>query len=294
MHSNLYLGANRLGSFLTLWVLVLASLVLLFGCQAEIQVQDGFVKIPGGSYNLGTNKHHLNKRHKVKLEDFCIGITEVSNQQFLEFVESTGYVTIAEKRKDAKVFYPGLNEFQWKDDSTANWRYPNGVSRGGIEDKMDHPVTAISFLDAQAYCEWAGVRLPTLNEWEVAAGREKNSMHFWKPSRESPIAKYANIWHGSDHLEADTIDPYLYTSPIGSFAPNPNGLLDVYGNVFEFCSGRPEKIEEIENLACARGGSWWCSESACSYFNSLDIGRVKVWATFSNQGFRVVQIPKDN
>ena len=247
------------------------------------------MRIEGGQYKLGAKQHHLNSQHRVEIPEFYISTYEVTNREFNEFVEATGYVTLAEKRKDAKVFYPGLGEFRWVDDSTANWRYPNGISRGGIEDKMDHPVTAISFLDAEAYCEWAGVRLPTLDEWEVAAGREKNSMFFWQDGKVEHIEEYANIWTGEDHLSADSRDAFPYTSPIGSFAANPQGLYDVYGNVFEFCADRPGRLEDEENVACARGGSWWCSVNACSYFNSLDIGRVKVWATFSNQGFRIVR-----
>lgn len=51
--------------------------------------------------------------------------------------------TDAEKAHDALIFIPGLRDFRWKEDSTACWRFPNGKLRGGIEDKMDHPVTTI-------------------------------------------------------------------------------------------------------------------------------------------------------
>lgn len=73
-------------------------------------------------------------------------------------------ITDAEKKKDALVFEPGLEELRWKNDPTACWRFPNGISRGGIDDKMDHPVTCISYTDIIAYCQWAKVRLPTLDE----------------------------------------------------------------------------------------------------------------------------------
>jgi hypothetical protein len=87
-------------------------------------------------------------------------------------------------------------------------------------------------------------------------------------------------------LLPDSSDGYMYTSPVGHFAPNPWGLYDMYGNVFEFCSGavRPD---EKESLSHARGGSWWCSARSCHYFNSYNIGRVNKRASFSNQGFRV-------
>ena len=88
---------------------------------------------------------------------------------------------------------------------------------------------------------------------------------------------------------ADTADPWMRTSPVGSYAPNPNGLYDVYGNIFEFCADRPDYWAADTLCASARGGSWWCSHSSCSFFNSNDIGKVRRVASFSNLGFRVVK-----
>lgn len=81
----------------------------------------------------------------------------------------------------------------------------------------------------------------------------------------------------------------LTTSPIGSYKPNALGLYDVYGNVFEFCANTPEAFSTFDKVAATRGGSWWCSFYACGFFNSVDIGRVKQDASFSNNGFRVVR-----
>lgn len=260
----------------------------LQGCVASAPAEDGYVHVKGGEYTLGAKNHLMNPRRKVVLTAFDIAIHEVTNAQFAAFVAATGYVTIAEKQHNAMVFYPGLAEFRWHQDSTAQWRFPNGVSRGGIEDKMDHPVTCISYRDILAYCAWAGVRLPTLDEWEVAARAGHSSHYFWGNNGKR-ITAYANIWHGRDHLKPDTADAWPYTAPVGSYAPNPLGLHDIYGNVFEFCEGKPALLADEDHIACARGGSWWCSFAACSYFNSTDIGRVNVSASFSNQGFRVVR-----
>lgn len=231
----------------------------------------GYVHIPAGTYAVGEKGHIQNPLRQVNTSGFDISVTELTNASFEKFVQATGYITDAERLKDAMVFVPGLPEFRWLEDSTASWRFPNGKSRGGIAEKMEHPVTTISYHDATVYCMWAKVRLPTLDEWEIA-------------SRGTSVG---NIWHGRNHLQADNSDGYMYTAPVGSFLPNALGLYDMFGNVFEFCSGALRG--DRKNVVHARGGSWWCSKNACSFFNATDIGRVHVRASFSNQGFRVVK-----
>ncbi|NSL90188.1 SUMF1/EgtB/PvdO family nonheme iron enzyme [Chitinophaga sp. Mgbs1] len=252
------------------------------------QADTSFVHIPAGEYMLGSKASILNPARKVRTAGYYMAATELTNAAFDKFVQATGYITEAEKRKNALVFEPGLEEFRWKEDSTAYWRYPNGVSHGGIEDKMNHPVTTISYRDAMAYCQWAHVRLPTLDEWEIASRAGASSLYSWGNNRDS-IGRYANIWHGRNHLVADTSDGYMYTSPVASFRPNAWGLYDMYGNLFEFCEGRLPTDKKESRMVHARGGSWWCSKNSCNYFNSVDIGRVNPVASFSNQGFRVVK-----
>jgi len=243
-----------------------------------------FIQVPAGSYQVGKKGHSVNPLRTVQVAAYSIATTELTNEQFARFVEATGYITDAERMHNALVFEPGLPEFRWMEDSRACWRYPNGITRGGLSGKMKHPVTTISYSDAQAYCRWAGVRLPTLNEWEIAARAGSTTDYFWG-KESSRIGEYANVWHGRDHLKADSSDRYMYTSPVGSYLPNPWGIYDIYGNVFELCEGHLS----VETIAHARGGSWWCSVHACSYFNSVDIGRVHIHASFSNQGFRVAK-----
>ncbi len=226
----------------------------------------------------------------MQVDSFSIAPYETTNRQFEAFVKATHYQTDAERRHDALVFEPGLKEFEWISDTTAYWRYPNGKSRGGIEKEMDHPVTCISYHDIMAYCTWAGVRLPSLEEWEIACRAGTTTDYFFGDSG-AFIGQYANVWHGRDHMMADTMDGHMYTAPVGSFKPNAWGLYDMYGNVFEFCTGKLLP-DEGNTLAHARGGSWWCSKNACNFFNSYDIGRVNIRASFSNQGFRVVKMKK--
>lgn len=255
--------------------------------HSRAPVKDSFVLVPKGQYQVGKAGFLLNPLRTVQVDSFFIAVFETTNSQFAAFVSATGYITDAERRQDALVFAPGLPEFRWMNDSTACWRYPNGISRGGIDHKMDHPVTCISYSDILAYCHWAAVRLPTLNEWEIAC-RAGTATDYFFGNSDTAINHYANIWHGRDHLAADSSDGYMYTSPVGSFAPNAWGLYDMYGNVFEFCSGRVSATES-KTIAHARGGSWWCSSRSCHFFTSYDIGRVNIHASFSNQGFRVVK-----
>ena len=202
----------------------------------------GFVRIPGGIYPVGKAGMLDNYPRKVRLRAYEICKTDTTNEQFAAFVKATGYVTDAERFHDGMVFQPGLKEFRWLRDETANWRFPNGKTCGDIVAKQDHPVTGISFHDAAEYCKWAGVRLPTLDEWEVACRAGTKTDYFFG-SDPDQIGRYANVWHGRDHLHPDFSDGYMYTSPVGHFQPNPLGLYDIYGNVFQFCTGRLPTIE---------------------------------------------------
>ncbi|HET6256611.1 MAG TPA: SUMF1/EgtB/PvdO family nonheme iron enzyme [Puia sp.] len=250
--------------------------------------QPRFITVPAAGYNIGKKGSSRNPPRTVHTGSFRIAIYETTNREFAAFVAATHYVTDAERHHNAMVFEPGLEEFRWIHDSTANWRWPNGVTRGGIQDRMNHPVTCITCHDALAYCAWAKVRLPTLEEWEIACRAGTRTDYFFG-SEDSRIGEYANVWHGHDHLKPDHSDGYMYTSPVGAFKPNPWGLYDMYGNVFEYCTG---KLSPTESPATAhgRGGSWWCSKNSCHSFNSYAIGSVNIHASFSNLGFRVVAL----
>jgi sulfatase modifying factor 1 len=265
----------------------LIIILLGYGIAGHAQAKDGYVVVPAGKYVVGKKGNPRNPLRTVRVDSFRIAIYETTNRQFAAFIAATHYLTDAERRHDGMIFEPGLAEFRWKKDPTAFWRYPNGAGRGGIENKMDHPVAGISYRDIQAYCHWAHVRLPTLVEWEIACRAGSHTDYFFG-KEDTHIREYANIWHGHDHMKADHSDGYMYTSPVGHFKPNGWGLYDMYGNVFEFCTG-VVRVGESPTLAHARGGSWWCSSSSCHSYNSFDIGQINVHASFSNQGFRVVK-----
>lgn len=257
---------------------------------ALAQTVGSWVRVPSATYVVGEKGNLQNPLRRVKLASFEIAKFETTNAEFEAFVRATGYKTVAEANHNAMVFQPGLPEFRWIQDKTATFRKPNGASRAVPEDWDKHPVTTICLDDALAYCKWAGVRLCTFDEWEVAARAGTTSRYFWGNSP-GEVTQYANVWHGQNHLKPDTSDGYLTTAPVGSFKPNPWGIYDIYGNVFELCTGSLSK-DKGRRVAHARGGSWWCSQSSCCFFNSVDIGSVNPRASFSNMGFRVVRTPR--
>lgn len=241
---------------------------------------------PAGEYKLGTKDSRTNSEHTAALTAFAIAQCETTNAQFAAFVKATAYQTSAEKNGGGMVFHEGMKDWEWKKDSTANWRRPFGDKRLSVDDLPSHPVTQISGVDALEYCKWLGARLPSLDEWEAAARSGATTKYPWGDSFDS---KRANIWNGASHRADTKLDGFLYTAPVKSFPRNAWGLYDVIGNVFEYCSGLPPHLsaEESSRLIAGRGGSWWCSQGTCSFFNLVDIGSMDKQGSLANQGFRV-------
>jgi len=238
---------------------------------------------------VGQRDHIRNPLRKVHLQAYEIGVTEVTNAQFARFVEATGYVSDAERNGFGMTFEEGMDDWIWVPTKGASWRRPFGPDKPEAQD--DCPVTQVSSDDARAYCQWAKGRLPTVEEWEVAAraGRKRAS----QPDQgETPLYPWgddwlprrANNWQGESHHHNTLEDGYLYLSPVAQFPPNDWGLYDVIGNVFEYCSD-----STAPNQGVGRGGSWWCSAGTCNYYNLIDIGRMHRHGSLPNQGFRMVR-----
>ncbi len=260
------------------------------------------VEVKAGTYTVGEIGHPRNPLRTIGLDAFEIGRSEVTNAQFAKFVEATGYLTDAERSGFGMTFQEGMDDWKWDSTPGATWRFPFGPSRAGIEGKQSHPVTQISFRDAEAYCRWAGFRLPSVEEWEVAARADTPSEPeaFQRPSSATPMWPWgevyspqgrlmANTWQGSSHRNNTMEDGHLYTAPVGQFPPNAWGLHDVIGNVFEYCTDERARDRNGDLWAAGRGGSWWCSNGTCDYFNLIDIGQMHPRATLANQGFRVAR-----
>ncbi|MEI8125068.1 MAG: formylglycine-generating enzyme family protein [Parachlamydiaceae bacterium] len=255
-------------------LLLLFAATHLYTEQASSSIQDdkrkGMVWIQGGTFLMGSDNCYSNEDekppHTVKIDSFWMDETPITNRQFKQFIDATGYVTTAEKplvleeimsqvppgtptpspedlAPGALVFKPSTapiplnNHYSWWEwKPGANWKHPLGPD-SSIEGKDDHPVVQVSWDDAVAYANWAGKQLPTEAEWEYAAyGGRKDILYAWGNDEFSEERPQANLWQGMFPYKSTKTGGYFGTTPVKTFAPNPYGLYDMTGNVWQWCS----------------------------------------------------------
>ncbi len=303
------------------WVgvgLVLATLsvayVSLRGGSLQRPVSDpaGMKWISSGRFLMGTDSTESWPEERpsrlVSVEGFWIDETEVTVAQFRRFVEATHYVTTAElppslpSSDGSRVIPPGslvftptaqpvpLDDFSawWTWTPGASWNHPEGPG-SGIEGRDEHPVVQVSWDDAKAYAKWAGKRLPTEAEWEMAARGGLSSKPFvWGDEAPGANGRWqANLWQGpfpSRNIKADGFDR---TAPVKSFSANDFGLYDMAGNVWEWCEdlfdpGR-NPSERVQ-----RGGSFLCNGDYCSRYRPESRVGCSPDTGASHVGFRCV------
>jgi formylglycine-generating enzyme required for sulfatase activity len=227
------------------------------------------VLIPEGNFEMGGNNEQADAdefpKHSVKVRSFWMDAHEVTNRQFMEFVQQTDYITVAERPIDweelkkqvepgtpkpsDEILQPGSMVFQptngpvpmnnpgqwWHWIYGANWKNPDGPN-SNIDSKLDHPVVHVSYEDANAYAKWVGKRLPTEAEWEWAArGGLEDPVYPWGNEPAKNASSKANFWQGMFPYEDRGEDGFRGTSPVMSFAANGYGLYDMAGNVWEWC-----------------------------------------------------------
>lgn len=297
---------------------------------------EGMVWIPGGTFWMGGNDQTTSDAdppHLVTVDGYWMDRTEVTNRQFAAFVKATGYVTVAERKPEAKDFpdappenlvagsvvfaqpntpVPLNDHLQWwRYVPGADWRHPEGPE-SSIEGKDDYPVVQVGFPDAEAYARWAGKRLPTEAEWEFAArGGLDRRKYVWGDSREPEGKPRMNSWQGRFPVQNVATDGFARLAPVGTFPPNGFGLLDMAGNVWEWCSDWYRPNYEVAGTApllnpqgpsssydpqepgipkrVQRGGSFLCSDEYCTRYLPGARGKGEVDSGTSHLGFRCVR-----
>jgi len=281
----------------------------------------------GSSYAMFADARPV---HSVSLDGFWIDEYVVTNSQFAEFVRATGYTTIAERKPDPKDFpgvpadklLPGSLVFSppktsvplddvsqwWIYVPGASWNHPEGPN-SSIVGRENHPVVQVCYLDAVAYANWAGKRLPTEAEFEYAARGGLDQKAFVWGDDYRPGGKYmANTFQGHFPDNNSAADGYEGTSPVGAFPPNRYGLYDMAGNVWEWCSDwyRPDYYdvsaernpqgpassfdpdEPGQLKRVQKGGSFLCTDQYCNRFMPGGRGKGAIDTGSSHIGFRCV------
>ncbi|MCY7408733.1 MAG: formylglycine-generating enzyme family protein [Chitinophagales bacterium] len=313
------------------------------------KIPPGMVWIKGGDFVMGTDSDSQSRpdetpAHKVHVDGFYMDVHEVTNADFAVFVKATNYITIAEKPVDwdelklqlppgtprppdsvllpsSLVFTPPaqavpLNNVTswWTWMRGADWKHPLGPG-SSIIGKENYPVVHVSWDDAEAYCKWAGKRLPTEAEWEFAARGGKNNFKYpW--GNETDYAKHANTWDGHFPDKNTLEDGYDLAAPVKSYAPNGYGLYDMAGNVWEWCSdwyrsdyyrtcskqgtvsnpqGPADSYDPEEPTVpkrVNRGGSFLCNDSYCSSYRITARMKTSSDTGLEHMGFRCVTTQK--
>jgi formylglycine-generating enzyme required for sulfatase activity len=251
------------------------------------------VAVPGGTFMMGAEDGADDERpvHRVELRGFHLGARQITNVEYVRFVRATGHrapgvhelplIVARGGREGERAFRQLAAPYVWLDG-----RLP--------EQRLAHPVTLVRWADAAAYCRWLAdrtgipVRLPTEAEWEYAARAGRASIY---PTGDAIDPAVANF------LEEPSLKRFNGTRAVGSYPPNPLGLFDMAGNVWEWVSDWYSGTYYAEAPALdprgpdegrfrvIRGGSWVVSDPTlleCSHRHHVPVN------TYSYSiGFRI-------
>jgi len=251
----------------------MASVISRFGIPADrlmVNEKDGsvLVLVSEGEFLAGENPPF-----KVRLPAYYIGLTTVTNAQYARFVKETGH----------------------RAPEGADLRPPKWKGGGFPDELADHPVACVDWVDASAYCCWAGLRLPSELEWEKASRGIDGREYPWD-----------NAWDASKCRNAKNRGSEE-TAPVLGYPEGAStwGCLQMSGNVSEWCEdcfdaeyyqrlrkagGDIATASSQTNRHVSRGGSWiwddfWNFRCAARF--SPTPGIVNTWV-----GFRPAMTPK--
>ncbi len=286
-------------------VIHLIGVMCLVGCLKS-ENYSGMVLVKGGAFLMGSEDGYPEEFpvHKMDVDSFWIDQTEVTNKQFAEFIEATGYITLSERvpsredypTADPSFLVPGSGVFVpiqdahaqdlswWQYAPGANWEHPEGPE-SSIEHRMNEPVVHIAYEDAQAYATWAGKRLPTEAEWEYAArGGLASKLFEWGDDFLIDGKYMANTWQGEFPIENTQADGFAGIAPVRSFSPNAYGLHDMTGNVWEWTATTARG-----NSRMTKGGSYLCAPNYCIRYRPAAKSPVTEDTSTNHIGFRCVR-----
>ena len=285
------------------------------------EVLRGMVRVDGGSFEMGGDDADAfvedgeGPVRTVQLSPFLFDATAVTNRKFATFVKATGYVTDAEQFGWSYVFHMFVGPEQranlidgqvpeapwWLAVRGASWRNPEGPG-SGIGTRPQHPVVHVSWRDATAYAAWAGKRLPTEAEWEMAARGGLDRARYPWGDELTPKGRWrCNIWQGRFPSHNAAEDGHIGTAAVQSYPPNGFGIYEASGNVWEWCrdywsttwhadersgtrldpTGPPDGDSRV-----TRGGSYLCHDSYCNRYRVAARTHNTPDSSTGNIGFR--------
>jgi formylglycine-generating enzyme len=256
--------------------------------------------LPGGTFLMGSDEERYpddgeSPSRSVHVDGFHLAAHTVSNADFARFVDVTGYTTTAEREAWSFVFagllpdgFPATRAVAqapwWRQVFGASWLHPEGPG-SDIGGRLDHPVVHVSWLDARAYCRWAGGRLPSEVEWEYAArGGLAGRRYPWGDELTPGGGHRMNVFQGRFPTHDTGEDGYAGTAPVDAFPPNGFGVHNATGNVWEWCADRlrPGRVDRS-----MRGGSYLCHESYCWRYRCAARSGNTPDSSAGNIGFRM-------
>ncbi|MFM8450038.1 MAG: formylglycine-generating enzyme family protein [Haliscomenobacter sp.] len=220
---------------------------------ASKQVPDGMVRIPAGKFKFqvtyGDNfiPHPIpSSTDSLDMPAFFIDKHPVTNQQFWEFMQHSGY-----RPADATNFL-------------KHW--PNQTIPAGEE---NFPVVYVQYEDIQAYCNWAGKRLPSEREWQYAA--QTSDGRDWPWSAHAQVTRESQVVTATLTVSKISVDSTLCNTgtgtayPVGSFpnGANPFGLQDLTGCVWQFTNDI--YLNGANTFHILKGGSYYLPASSWWY-----------------------------
>jgi len=259
----------------------------------------GMVRLAGGLTQMGSTLDapaDWLPAHEVQLDPFWVDTHPVTNNDFARFVTETGYKTTAQQRGSSLVF--DYDRRKWNEVHGAAWNTPLGP-RSTLVARDDFPVVHVSWYDATAYAEWAGKRLLSEAEYELAArGGLLDAPYAWGDQPPTEELPQANYWQGRFPTRDLGLDGVRGLAAVGQYPPNRFGLYDMAGNAWCWCNDwygdeyyvasqyRNPRGPATTQHRVMRGGSYLSTGGDDSELRVAARGHMPPHHTASNVGFR--------